>query len=178
MGCAFDSFSTSWTDRSYVLTLLVLAWLIPLISNIVFYVSMIYRVRTSDFQYYVIKEAKQDCYQMFNVDNRVSNISFKYATQIILVVYYTLSYLLAKICYDITTLQLQMEMKLAKMACTILLVWFVAWTPYAVMSFWVMFFNGNGLTPVLGLLPTICTKGSAFANALLYGLRYKKFIHN
>ena len=86
MGCAFDSFSTSWTDRSYVLTLLVLAWLIPLISNIVFYVSMIYRVRTSDFQYYVIKDAKQDCYQMFNVDNRVSNISFKYATQIILVV--------------------------------------------------------------------------------------------
>ena len=80
MGCAFDSFSTSWTDRSYVLTLLVLAWLIPLVSNIVFYVSMIYRVRTSDFQYYVLKQAKQDCYQMFNVDNRVSNISFKYAT--------------------------------------------------------------------------------------------------
>ena len=68
--------------------------------------------------------------------------------------------------------QVQMEMRLAKMACTILLVWFVAWTPYAVMSFWVMFFNGNGLTPMLGLLPTICTKGSAFANALLYGLRY------
>ena len=67
-----------------------------------------------------------------------------------------------------------MEMRLAKMACTILLVWFVAWTPYAVMSFWVMFFNGNGLTPMLGLLPTICTKGSAFANALLYGLRYRK----
>ena len=69
-----------------------------------------------------------------------------------------------------------MEMKLAKMACTILLVWFIAWTPYAVMSFWVMFFNGNGLTPVLGLLPTICTKGSAFANALLYGLRYKNIL--
>ena len=70
-----------------------------------------------------------------------------------------------------------MEMKLAKMACTILLVWFIAWTPYAVMSFWVMFFNGSGLTPVLGLLPTICTKGSAFANALLYGLRYAKIYH-
>ena len=82
MGCAFDSFSSSWTDRSYVLTLLVLAWLIPLVSNIVFYVSMIYRVRTSDFQYYVIKQAKQDCYQMFNVDNRVSNISFKYACNV------------------------------------------------------------------------------------------------
>ena len=91
---------------------------------------------------------------------------------------YTLSYFLAEMCYDFIILQLQMEMKLAKMACTILLVWFIAWTPYAVMSFWVMFFDGNGLTPVLGLLPTICTKGSAFANALLYGLRYTKYIHN
>ena len=175
MGCAFDSFSTSWTDRSYVLTLLVLAWLIPLILNIVFYVSMIYRVRTSDFQYYVIKQAKQDCYQMFNLDNRVSNISFQYACNVDNL---TLSYFLAQICYDFIILQLQMEMKLAKMACTILLVWFIAWTPYAVMSFWVMFFDSNGLTPVLGLLPTICTKGSAFANALLYGLRYTKYIHN
>ena len=76
MGCAFDSFSTSWSDRSYVFTLLVLAWLIPLISNIVFYICMIHRVQTSNFQYYVSKQTKPDCYNMFNVDNKVSDISF------------------------------------------------------------------------------------------------------
>ena len=64
-----------------------------------------------------------------------------------------------------------MEFILAKMACTILLVWFIAWTPYAVLSFWTMFFNSSGLTAIMGLIPTICTKVSAFANALLYGLR-------
>ena len=47
MGCAFDSFSTSWSDRSYVITLLVLAWLIPLVIICLSYVSIIFRVRIS-----------------------------------------------------------------------------------------------------------------------------------
>ena len=65
-----------------------------------------------------------------------------------------------------------MEVKLAKMACTIVLVWFMAWTPYAILSLWIMFFNANGMSPLTGLIPTVCTKSSAFANSLLYGIRY------
>ena len=72
--------------------------------------------------------------------------------------------------------QVEMEMRLAKMACTILLVWFLAWTPYAIMSFWIMFFGADGLTPALGVIPTICTKGSALSNAMLYGVRYQNKI--
>ena len=74
MGCAFDSFSTTWSDRSYILTLLVLAWLIPLVSNILFYIAMLHRVRNSDFQYYAKKHRTSECYSMFNIDNRVSHI--------------------------------------------------------------------------------------------------------
>ena len=73
--------------------------------------------------------------------------------------------------YSVLILQVEMEVKLVKMACTILLVWFMAWTPYTIMSIWTMFFNASGLSPTIALIPTICTKGSAFANALLYGLR-------
>ena len=47
MGCAFDSFSPSWSDRSYVLTLLVLAWLVPLVIICLSYISIIFRVRIS-----------------------------------------------------------------------------------------------------------------------------------
>ena len=65
-----------------------------------------------------------------------------------------------------------MEEKLAKMVCTILVIWFLAWTPYAIMSIWEMFYYAKGLSPLAGLIPTVCTKGSAFANALLYGIRY------
>ena len=64
-----------------------------------------------------------------------------------------------------------MELRLVKMVCTIILIWFMAWTPYAIMSIWVMFFDAKGLSPTMAVVPTLCTKGSAFANALLYGLR-------
>ena len=65
-----------------------------------------------------------------------------------------------------------MEVTLAKMVSLLLVVWVFAWTPYVVMSVWIMFFNAKGLTPILGIIPTICCKISAFANGLLYGLRY------
>ena len=66
---------------------------------------------------------------------------------------------------------MEMEVKLAKMACGVLLVWFLAWTPYAIMSIWVMFFESSGLSPILGVIPTLFTKISAGTNALIYGLR-------
>ena len=47
MGCAFDMYSTSWSDRSYVLTLFILCWFVPLIIIFVAYIGIIYRVRHS-----------------------------------------------------------------------------------------------------------------------------------
>ena len=58
------------------------------------------------------------------------------------------------------------------MACKLLILWMIAWTPYAVMNLWMMFFGPNGITAVFGLIPTICTKCSAAGNAALYGIRY------
>ena len=69
-----------------------------------------------------------------------------------------------------------MEVTLAKMVCILLLVWILAWTPYAAMSCWVMFFNEDGFSPIMGLIPTICCKLSASTNAMLYGLRYSQTV--
>ena len=68
--------------------------------------------------------------------------------------------------------KLKMEITLGKMACKLLILWMIAWTPYAVMNLWMMFFGPNGITAVFGLIPTICTKCSAAGNAALYGIRY------
>ena len=65
-----------------------------------------------------------------------------------------------------------MEIKFAKMVATILLVSFLAWTPYTIMSIWAMFFDGNRISPIVALVPTLFTKVGAFANAFMYGLRY------
>ena len=50
IGCTFDSFSNSWNDRSYVLTMMVVAWLVPTASNVFCYVAIVNRVHHSDFQ--------------------------------------------------------------------------------------------------------------------------------
>ena len=30
LGCSYDSFSTDWNDRSYIIILILLAWIMPL----------------------------------------------------------------------------------------------------------------------------------------------------
>jgi len=56
------------------------------------------------------------------------------------------------------------------MVCIILLVWVVAWTPYAILSVWISLFEGKGLTIRLAMVPALCCKLSAFLNAFLYGV--------
>ena len=53
----------------------------------------------------------------------------------------------------------------------ILTVWLVAWTPYVLLSAWIMFFGAENLSPELAMAPTIFCKLSASANALIYGVR-------
>ena len=65
----------------------------------------------------------------------------------------------------------QMEYSLAKMVGVILAVWTLAWTPYVVLSGWIILFGGEGLSPGLAIAPTLCCKISASANSLLYGVR-------
>ena len=74
--------------------------------------------------------------------------------------------------------KLKMEITLGKMACKLLILWMIAWTPYAMMNLWMMFFSRDGITAVFGLIPTICTKCSAAGNAALYGIRYVLGISN
>ena len=68
--------------------------------------------------------------------------------------------------------QIERDKKLAKMVGLLLFVWFLAWTPYATMNSWILFFDFKRLSPIFGVIPTICCKLSAGANALLYGIRY------
>ena len=68
-----------------------------------------------------------------------------------------------------------MEEKLAKMLGALMLIWVAAWTPYATISIWAMWFEARGLSPIFGLIPTLCCKVSAGSNAMVYGLRYKRY---
>ena len=64
------------------------------------------------------------------------------------------------------------EVKLSNTVGIILLFWILAWTPYAIMAIWAMFFDSYGLSPNIGLIPVLSCKISAAVNVLVYGLRY------
>ena len=63
-----------------------------------------------------------------------------------------------------------MEIQLAKMVCLILFIWIIAWTPYAILSIWIIVFEAKGLSSTMALVPTVCCKTSAAFNSFLYGI--------
>ena len=48
LGCTFDSFSTSWNDRSYVIILLIIAWFIPMLLIVRSHINILYLIKNSD----------------------------------------------------------------------------------------------------------------------------------
>ena len=68
-------------------------------------------------------------------------------------------------------LQVELEAKLSKTVGFLIAVWLFAWTPYAILAIWAMFFDANQITPTIGLIPTLFCKLSAGANVMMYGLR-------
>ena len=74
MGCSFDSFSNSWLDKSYILTLMVLCWLAPTTMNLVCYVAILSRVRASDFEISRVTRRLNSCHSRFHYRNKVKHI--------------------------------------------------------------------------------------------------------
>ena len=64
-----------------------------------------------------------------------------------------------------------MERTLAKMVFSLLLLWLISWTPYAIMSCWILFLKAEGLTQEIAIIPTIMCKFSGTLNGFLYGVR-------
>ena len=56
IGCSFNAFSQSWSDRSYIITLIVFAWMVPTIMIFISHVAILYRVRHSNIKDMLIKK--------------------------------------------------------------------------------------------------------------------------
>ncbi len=64
-----------------------------------------------------------------------------------------------------------MERTLAGMVCSLLVLWIIAWTPYAMLSLWILIFGGQDVSQAAAFAPIIACKLSATLNAFLYGIR-------
>ena len=56
IGCSFDSFSSSWKDRTYVFTLLIIAWVVPLVIIFLTHLSILHHVRSANIRNLCIKK--------------------------------------------------------------------------------------------------------------------------
>ena len=75
MGCAFDSFSRSWGDRSYIIVLMVLCWLLPTFHNLAGYTIMMIELKKSNINYQLItRNTRQHRSKLFRFQKRVSDI--------------------------------------------------------------------------------------------------------
>nr|QWV42696.1 long wavelength sensitive opsin [Protaetia brevitarsis] len=75
--------------------------------------------------------------------------------------------------------QTSAECKLAKVALMTIALWFVAWTPYLVTNY-IGMFSSELITPLLSIWCSLCAKGNACCNPIVYGIshpKYKQVLH-
>lgn len=67
------------------------------------------------------------------------------------------------------------EMRVAKVACINVTLWFVCWTPYAAIVIQGLFFDQSSITPLVSMLPALLAKSTACYNPMVYALSHPKF---
>lgn len=67
------------------------------------------------------------------------------------------------------------EIKLATVIINIILLWFVAWSPYAMVALIGILGHEEWLTPLVSMIPAIFCKLSACINPYLYSLTHQRF---
>ena len=65
--------------------------------------------------------------------------------------------------------------KVAFTAFIIIVCFFVVWTPYAIVSFYLAFGKPEYISPLASTIPSIFAKTSVFLNPIIYVIRYKRF---
>lgn len=69
----------------------------------------------------------------------------------------------------------KMEIKVAKIAMTILVLYLLSWTPYATIALIGQFGDASFVTPFWSEIPVIFAKASAMHNPIVYALSHPKF---
>ncbi|XP_067135458.1 opsin, ultraviolet-sensitive-like [Centruroides vittatus] len=67
------------------------------------------------------------------------------------------------------------EIRLAKISFGLISLWFVAWTPYAVVALTGAFFDRKLLTPLTSMIPALFCKSASVVDPFVYGLTHPKF---
>lgn len=67
------------------------------------------------------------------------------------------------------------ELKLAAVVFSVIALWFVAWTPYAIVALLGISHNAHLLSPLGSMLPAFFAKGAACINPYVYAVTHPRF---
>ncbi|XP_022240090.1 opsin, ultraviolet-sensitive-like [Limulus polyphemus] len=67
------------------------------------------------------------------------------------------------------------EIKLAKISVSLISLWMISWTPYAVVALFGISFNYQLLTPTTSMVPALFCKTASVVDPFLYGLSHPRF---
>lgn len=69
----------------------------------------------------------------------------------------------------------KIEMKLSIIVVSVIILWFVAWTPYAIVALLGISGNEDKITPLVSMIPAVFCKASACINPYIYSITHPKF---
>lgn len=76
---------------------------------------------------------------------------------------------------NVDTTKSSAEMRLAKIACITVGLWFMAWTPYLIIAWTGIFTNGDRLTPLATIWGAVFAKSAACYNPIVYAISHPKY---
>ena len=172
--CSFDYISKNLSNRIVIVSIFIGGFFIPLILISLFYTLIIYLLRKSEIYltYKIRNKSVTSSTNLnslnINVESSLNHVNKKQSTITIGSKY---SGNLKNSVYS------KREIKLVKMVSLIVLMFVVAWTPYAVVTLAAQFGSNieSYINPYTTSLPALFAKTSSIYNPFIYTLSNKDF---
>ncbi|XP_050721923.1 opsin, ultraviolet-sensitive-like [Eriocheir sinensis] len=179
-GCTVDYLSERWLDRSFVFLLLLIAWTAPMAAVLFSYIWHTYPVsRGNGFSHTSSPRVSET--------EMITDATHSYSVflQLYLLLLFTNVHLhqqvkqsreeLHQLSHSHHHIPALPHRKTGTRVATLVGLWAISWTPYALVVLVSVSFSNCVLTPLLSTMPSIFCKASACLNPYVYGLSLPAF---
>jgi len=183
--CSFDFISRNYSNRIVIISMFIGGFFIPLIIISSFYISIVTILRKNEIYltYQIRNTNMRNCKKIYlNGSNHNDESSFIQHSSLNKNLFKTSvrsqsENLIKKKPRNKSSINSKREMKLVKMVSLIVLMYLVAWTPYAVVTLAAQLGSNINyyVNPYTTSLPALFAKASSVYNPLIYTLSNKEF---
>ena len=171
--CSFDYISKNYSNRIVIALIFIGGFFLPLIMIVLFYILLVALLRKNE-AYLAYQDRNEKTNESHLCLNEL-NLSNNKELPIITVERNSDNFASTKSRKNISIYS-KRDIKLIKMVCLIVLMFVIAWTPYAVVTFAAQFGSNIEayINPYTTSLPALFAKASSIYNPLIYTLKNKE----